>query len=191
MCLLCWILMHWKQDLYEIEYLYSRWERSRLALALGRHSANHSHTSESQLPSCEKREKLCPREKFNVLQTNSKLFCIYSYHFIFCAKEGAAGASPRVLWSLLFRRLALLPLVYELISWATMDCDFISPNLQRCCCGGRGGQAMGEGRPSAAPAQVPGRRASWQVESEGMGHFPRFYIGQFTILDFSYCGDLF
>lgn len=168
MCLLCWILMHWKQDLCEIEYLYSRWERSRLALALGRHSANHSHTSESQLPSCEKREKLCPREKFNVLQTNSKLFCIYSYHFIFCANEGAAGASPLSSGPCFF---AVWPFSLWCVSWfpeqqwtvisSLPTCRGVAVGAEEARLWGRGG--LQQPQPRSQGGELPGwwNRRGW------------------------------
>lgn len=92
---------------YGIKYFILQVGRkARLALAFDRFP--QPTTNIYWNPNCllVKGKKIMSKRKFNILQTNSRLFYahIYSYHFIFCASEGAAKNNSRVLLSLLFRR---------------------------------------------------------------------------------------
>lgn len=117
------------------------------------------------------------KRKSNTLQTNSRLFYahVYSYHFIFCANEGAAktacaSSCPRSLaiWAPPSSRVYFLSSTWTVV-------DFISPDLVEVFLtmdrGGRRRGCLGRGGPLGAAAsgfcELGGRSSRWEVRGDG------------------------
>lgn len=147
-----------------------------------------------------------PKSKYDVLQANFRLFYAYicSYHFIFCANEGAAKTTHTLLSLLLSsRRPPPPPWAYFISSFHKQRMDCCRLSLSRPPGGGadshrpRKGEPLAVGEGSRGAVQHP--RISVSQESflagekirQEIDDFPCFYIWQFTSLDFSYYGNLF
>lgn len=88
LCLLCWTLMHLKNQYRIKHFTLQIGRRAQLAMEFDRFPADCCSIPESQLPSCGKGKKYAQKQTYHF--ANSRLFYayIYSYHFIFCANEG-------------------------------------------------------------------------------------------------------
>lgn len=175
--------MRGKQDPYETKHLCSRWAGSRWPRPQReRHPAKHS-TRASPPPSCGKK-RLCPRGNLTFYKQipNSPMHTRVAVTSFPCQRRG--GPRPaHVLLSLLFD-------VRPCSLWRARSFPEFHrpPQAGVLLTAGRSAVRLWRG---GLQQQLTAQGSREEPEAEGMGHFPRFCIGQFTIPDFSYSGDPF
>lgn len=196
-----------KKITMKLNILYSRWGAKPIGRGIW-------YISPSQLLTCIgiptallwKEKKIVSKSKFNILQTNYKLFYAYtySYHSTFCVSEGAAKTAHKYPYYCFRRHLCPpLPPAYFISLFhkqQVVGCQFhlswLLGEVLMTIDSGRGG-ACDRLEGGACIRQQPrgfcklGRLSGrWESKIE-IDDFPCFCIWRFTTLDFSYYGDLF